>query len=67
MRLRSSTCTQRHITRLIKAVVAAGIGVEHIARVELTRESAVLILADQKPRQNVDHLTNEWDQVLEDK
>jgi len=67
MARRSSPCTQSDITRLIKAAVAAGIGVERIAGVKLTREGAILIFADQNLGQEIDRLTNEWDQVLNHK
>ena len=67
MARRSSPCTQSDITRLIKAAVAAGIADERIAGVKLTREGAILIFADQNPGQEIDRLTNEWDQVLDHK
>ena len=67
MARRSCPCTQNDITRLIKAAVAAGIGVERIAGVKLTREGPILIFADQNPSQEIDRLTNEWDQVLDHK
>jgi hypothetical protein len=67
MTRRLSPCTQGDITRLIKAAVAAGICVERIAGVRLTREGAILIFADQKVGQEIEGLTNEWDQVLDHK
>jgi hypothetical protein len=67
MARRSSPCTQGDITRLIKAAVAAGIGVERITGVKLTREGAVLLFGDQRLAQEIDVPTNEWDQVLDHK
>lgn len=64
MARRSTPCTQADLTRLIKAALAAGIGVERIAGVKLTREGAVLLLTGQKPVQT-DGPENEWDEVLE--
>jgi hypothetical protein len=61
---RSTPCTQADLTRLIKAALAAGLGVERIAGLKLTRDGdAVLLLGDQKPVQT--ETTNEWDEVLE--
>jgi hypothetical protein len=61
---RSSTpCTQADLTRLIKAALAAGVGVERIAGVKLTREGAVLLFGEQKQVQT--GAGNEWDEVLE--
>jgi len=60
---RRSTPTQADLTRLIKAALAAGVGVERIAGVKLTRDSAVLLFGDQKQVQT--DSTNEWDEVLE--
>ena len=58
---RSKPCTQADITRLIKAVLAAGVGMEKIAGVKLTREGAFLLFGDQKVTETS---TNEWDEVL---
>ncbi|NQW49657.1 MAG: hypothetical protein HQ465_00305 [Rhodospirillales bacterium] len=63
MARRSTPCTQADITRLIKAALAAGFGMEKIAGVKLTRDGAILLFGDQKPMQ-ADH-PNEWDEVLE--
>jgi len=61
MSRRSTPCTQADLTRLIKAALAAGVGVERIAGVKLTREGAVLLFGDQKSA----HTENEWDEVLD--
>lgn len=63
MSRRSTPCTQADLTRLIKAALAAGVGLERIAGVKLTRDGAVLLFGDQKPVQT--ETTNEWDEVLE--
>lgn len=52
------------MTRLIKATLAAGIGVERIAGVKLTRDGAVLLFTGQKPV-HTEPQENEWDEVLE--
>jgi hypothetical protein len=62
MARRSSPCSQADITRLIKAALAAGVGVERITGVKLTHDGVVLQLGGQKP---TDHPANEWDDVLE--
>ena len=59
---RMSPCTQADLTRLIKAALAAGVGLERIAEVKLTREGAVLIVQDRKPAQQ--EVKSEWDEVL---
>ena len=64
MARRSTPCTQADLTRLIKAALAAGIGVERIAGVKLTRDGAVILFGEQKPIQ-VEGAANEWDEVLE--
>lgn len=63
MSRRSSPCTQADLTRLIKAALAAGVGMERIAGVKLTRDGAVLLFGDQK--QVHTETANEWDEVLE--
>jgi len=63
MSRRSAPCTQADLTRLIKAALAAGVGVERIAGVKLTRDGAMLLFGDQKSVQTA--TTNEWDEVLE--
>lgn len=63
MTRRSTPCTQADLTRLIKAALAAGIGVEHIAGVKLTRDGALLLFGDQKSV-HTEAQTNEWDEVL---
>jgi len=63
MARRSTPCTQADLTRLIKAALAAGVGVERIAGVKLTRDGAVLLFGDQKPVHT--ETTNEWDEVLD--
>lgn len=63
MARRSTPCTQADITRLIKAALAAGVSVDKIAGVKLTREGAVLLFGDQKAAQDTDP-GNEWDEVL---
>lgn len=63
MSRRSVPFTQADLTRLIKAALAAGVGVERIAGVKLTRDGAVLLFGDQKSVQTA--TTNEWDEVLE--
>jgi hypothetical protein len=64
MARRSTPCTQADMTRLIKATLAAGISVERIAGVKLTRDGAVLLLTGQKSVQT-EPQENEWDEVLE--
>lgn len=63
MARRSTPCTQADITRLVKAVLAAGVGVERLAGVKQTRDGVVLIFGDQKQVQS--DSSNEWDEVLE--
>ncbi|WP_234050743.1 MULTISPECIES: hypothetical protein [unclassified Xanthobacter] len=62
MARRSTPCTQADITRLIKAALAAGVGMERIAGVKLTRDGAVLLFGEQK--QEHPDIPNEWDEVL---
>jgi hypothetical protein len=64
MARRSTPCTQADMTRLIKAALAAGIGVERIAGMKLTREGVFLLLTGQKSAQTEPE-KNEWDEVLE--
>lgn len=59
MSRRSAPCTQADLTRLIKAALAAGVGVERIAGVKLTRDGAVLLFGD-KPAE----MTNDLDREL---
>jgi hypothetical protein len=56
-----STFKQRDVTRFVKAVTAAGVG---IARVEIDREGKITIIAastSQTPEQGKE--ANEWDRV----
>ena len=56
-----STFRQRDVTRAVKAVTAAGVG---IARVEIDREGRITIIAasaSQTPEQGKE--ANEWDRV----
>jgi hypothetical protein len=56
-----STFRQRDVTRAVKAVTAAGVG---IARVEIDREGRIIIIAastSQTPEQGGE--ANEWDSV----
>ncbi len=46
MARRSAPCTQADITRLIKAALAAGVGVERITGVKMTREGVVVLMGD---------------------
>lgn len=62
MARRSTPCTQADVTRLIKAVLAAGVGVERLAGVKLTREGAYVLFVDEKSGHT--ESTNEWDEVL---
>lgn len=62
MARRSTPCTQADLTRLIKAALAAGVPVERIAEVKLTREGASLVLQDRKPTEREGK--SEWDEVL---
>lgn len=62
MARRSTPCTQADLTRLIKAALAAGVGVERIAGVKLTRDGAVLLFGEQKPAPAPQD--NDWDEVL---
>lgn len=64
MARRSTPCTQADLTRLIKAALAAGVGMERIAGVKLTRDGAVLLFGEQKSVQTEAN-ENEWDEVLE--
>lgn len=64
MSRRSTPCTQADLTRLLKAVLAAGVGVERIAGVKLTRDGAMVLFGDQKQVQTDAH-ENEWDEVLD--
>lgn len=63
MTRRSTPCTQADLTRLIKAALAAGVDMDRIAAVKLTRDGAELLFGDRKPVQT--EATNEWDEVLE--
>jgi hypothetical protein len=62
MSRRSTPCTQADLTRLIKAALAAGVGMERIAGVKLTREGAEIMFGDQKPTGETNE--NEWNEVL---
>lgn len=62
MARRSTPCTQADLTRLLKAVLAAGVGVERIAGVKLTKDGAEVLFGEQKPIQN--NSDNPWDEVL---
>lgn len=64
MSRRQSQFTQSDVTRLIKAALAAGIGVERISGVQLTRDGALLLFCERKQRQP--ETTNPWDDVLEE-
>jgi hypothetical protein len=63
MSRRSTPCTQADLTRLIKAALAAGVGVERLAGVKLTNDGAVLLFGEQKLLQP-GASENEWDEVL---
>jgi hypothetical protein len=58
-----STFRQQDVTRAVKAVVAAGVG---IARVEIDRAGKITIIAlgDAAPRGALTPQSNEWDTVL---
>ena len=62
MARRSTPCTQADITRLIKAALAAGVQVERISGVKLTRDGAMLLFGEQRLPQA--DTGNEWDEVL---
>lgn len=62
MAKRSALCTQSDLTRLIKAALAAGIAMERITGIKLTREGAVLLLGETQQGQAGN--SNEWDEVL---
>jgi len=64
MSRRSTPCTQADITRLIKAALAAGVGMDKIAGVKLTCEGAFLLFGETKI---IGSAMNEWDEVLDDK
>jgi hypothetical protein len=55
-----STFRQRDVTRAVKAVTAAGVG---IARVEIDKEGKIAIIATAEP-QAEGREANEWDGVL---
>ncbi|MFG1404088.1 hypothetical protein [Xanthobacter sediminis] len=65
---RSTSCTQAQITKLLKAVLAAGVELHQIAAVKLTRDGAILIFGQhQEPDSLVTEAAgneNEWDEVL---
>lgn len=63
MSRRSTPCTQADLTRLLKAVLAAGVPMERIAGVKLTREGAMVLFGEQGLNQT--DPVNEWDEVLE--
>ena len=63
MARRSTPCTQADVTRLLKAVLAAGVGVDRIAGVKLTKDGAEVLFGEQKPANNT--TSNPWDEVLE--
>ncbi len=63
MARRTSPCTQADLTRLIKAALAAGIGVERIAGVKLTPSGATLLFGERDQARTEDG--NEWDEVLD--
>lgn len=60
---RTAPVSQADITRMIKAALAAGIGVERIAGVKVTREGAVLLFGEPATVHTDSH-ENEWDEVL---
>lgn len=60
---RPAPVRQADLTRLIKAALAAGVGVERIVGVKLTRDGAVLLFGD--PKQAQSSSENEWSEVLE--
>ena len=62
MARRSTPCTQADLTRLIKAAFAAGVGMDQIAEVKLTKDGASLVFGERKLNQ--DASDNEWDEVL---
>lgn len=59
---RSTPVTQADITRLIRAALAAGIGVERIAGIKVTRDGATLLFGEPGTAHTDSH--NEWDEVL---
>ena len=61
MARRSTPCTQADLTRLIKAALAAGVGMERIAGVKLTRDGAVLLFGDKSSEAET---TNDLDREL---
>ena len=63
MARRSTPCTKADITRVIKAVIAAGVGKEHIVGVKLTRDGVTVLFGEQKPPEPVDGVPecNDWD------
>jgi hypothetical protein len=48
MARRSSPCTQADITRLIKGALAAGLTMDKISGVQLTRQGAILLFGAHK-------------------
>lgn len=55
--------TQANITRMIKAALAAGVGLDRLAGVKLTHDGAILLFGEPQPA-HPETLGNEWDEVL---
>jgi hypothetical protein len=55
-----STFRQQDVTRAVKAVVAAGVG---IARVEIDKTGKIMIIAADATGQPGETEANEWDRV----
>ncbi len=51
-----STFRQQDVTRAVKAVTAAGV---HIARVEIDRAGKIVVVTQQSPTSQQDHLDRE--------
>lgn len=60
---RSTPCTQADMTRLLKAVLAAGVDPERIVGLELTKDGAKVLFGSPKQVQTTGP-GNEWDVVL---
>ena len=57
-----STFRQQDVTRAVKAVAAAGVG---IARIEIDKAGKIVIIAASgEPREEAREEANEWDKVL---
>ncbi len=63
MARRTPALTQSDVTRLIKGAIAAGVNVERMTGIKMTREGVVVLFGD--PEKSAKDTGNEWDEVLD--